>query len=450
VPTPTKSLAFVSPQAMIDYVNDQFEANAATINDALFSLSQQSLQLAEVFCVPVAGRDDAFQFGFSVVSGGSDAQFFYGSIPELIAAANALYEASVSTLNDALALFSAHDLVPSRVLNYQLGRAVNNFAYMLTNPSNLPEGAVKVFKPSVLLATAAALPTGTYVNGSGGIGAHFTVTATGTLTVDGVLTHLGDRILVKDQVSEVQNGIYEVTQEGATGVHAVLTRTTESDSPGDFMGTLVYTIEGSANGTKVFACTNTSPPEIGTDGITYQAVDIIISSLDTVPPPVGNVSMNGHKITSLATPTTSTDATNKSYVDGKTLDSLAAAAGDVDINNHKITSLANGAAAQDAANVRQVQGNGGAFFAVDTGTANHLIVTLTPAPASYYAGLRLYVKVANNIGAGGTDINVNSLGVKSIKKDHATHDPGGADIKAGGIYELMYDGTVFQILSNLG
>ncbi|TGE33313.1 hypothetical protein [Desulfosporosinus sp. Sb-LF] len=52
-------------------------------------------------------------------------------------------------------------------------------------------------------------------------------------------------------------------------------------------------------------------------------------------------------------------------------------------------------------------------YAVDTGTANHLIVTLSPAPTSYADGMGVAVKV-KVAGTAATDINVNSLGVKAI------------------------------------
>lgn len=52
-------------------------------------------------------------------------------------------------------------------------------------------------------------------------------------------------------------------------------------------------------------------------------------------------------------------------------------------------------------------------YAVDIGTANHLIVTLSPAPTSYLDGMGLAVKV-KVAGTAATDINVNGLGVKAI------------------------------------
>ena len=52
-------------------------------------------------------------------------------------------------------------------------------------------------------------------------------------------------------------------------------------------------------------------------------------------------------------------------------------------------------------------------YAVDSGTANHLLIALTPAPTSYVDGMGVAAKV-KVAGTAATDINVNSLGVKPI------------------------------------
>lgn len=67
--------------------------------------------------------------------------------------------------------------------------------------------------------------TATYSNGptNNGVGATLTF-ATGTLTIDSVLTVLNDRILLTGQTLAYQNGLYYVSQAGATGVAAILTR----------------------------------------------------------------------------------------------------------------------------------------------------------------------------------------------------------------------------------
>lgn len=121
----------------------------------------------------------------------------------------------------------------------------------------------------VNLATTSALPAGSYSNGSSGVGATFTVTATGTLTVDSVVTSLNQRILVKNQASGLQNGVYKVTTAGATGVQAVLTRDTDSDSGAALLNALYAVISGTTNASTQWYTTNTSAPTIGTDAITF-------------------------------------------------------------------------------------------------------------------------------------------------------------------------------------
>jgi hypothetical protein len=88
------------------------------------------------------------------------------------------------------------------------------------------------FHASCNLASAAALPSCTYNNGTSGVGATLTATANGALTVDSVLTVANNRILVKNQVSGAQNGIYVVTQVGTAGTPFILTRATDYDTSG--------------------------------------------------------------------------------------------------------------------------------------------------------------------------------------------------------------------------
>jgi hypothetical protein len=108
---------------------------------------------------------------------------------------------------------------------------------------------------SVQAATTANI-TGTYTAGSAGadggtgVGAYFTVTATGVLIIDGYTTVLNDRLLIKDQITPTQNGIYKVTTAGATGVSAVLTRATDYDNSvsGEvYAGDIVFIIGGTKN-----------------------------------------------------------------------------------------------------------------------------------------------------------------------------------------------------------
>jgi len=96
-------------------------------------------------------------------------------------------------------------------------------------------------------------------------------------TIDGVTLATGDRVLVKDQTADEQNGIYIA---GATPA-----RSEDGDASEEILGSLVYVIEGTANGGKVFRNTNTSAIVIDTDTISFDelAAGSSIAALDDIP-----------------------------------------------------------------------------------------------------------------------------------------------------------------------
>jgi hypothetical protein len=102
---------------------------------------------------------------------------------------------------------------------------------------------------AVVTATTANL-TATYSNGTSGVGA--TLTNSGTLAalvIDGVTPIVGDRILVKNQSTTFQNGIYTVTNVGSGSVAWILTRATDYDNstPGEVeAGDMVYVVAPAA------------------------------------------------------------------------------------------------------------------------------------------------------------------------------------------------------------
>ncbi len=118
-------------------------------------------------------------------------------------------------------------------------------------------------KPSVQEATAAALPTNTYLSGV------ITVTATGTLTVDGILTALGDRVLVKNEATGANNGIYTVTTAGATGVQAVLTRATDMATGTQVPGAFAFVEQGTVNVGSGWVVAGEGPYTIGVTAIVW-------------------------------------------------------------------------------------------------------------------------------------------------------------------------------------
>lgn len=83
-------------------------------------------------------------------------------------------------------------------------------------------------------------------------------------TLDGVTLATGDRVLVKDQSTGSQNGIWVV---GTTPVRAYDLATDEPN-----FGFLVYVREGTANGGKTYRNTNTSEPTVGSTSVTFAAL----------------------------------------------------------------------------------------------------------------------------------------------------------------------------------
>ncbi len=118
-------------------------------------------------------------------------------------------------------------------------------------------------KQSCQEATTAALPANTYAAGV------ITITSTGILTVDGVTVALNDRVLVKNEAAAANNGIYLCTTAGATGVSAVLTRATDSNTSADIVGAFTFIENGTVNASSGWVNTNTGTITIGTTSITY-------------------------------------------------------------------------------------------------------------------------------------------------------------------------------------
>lgn len=82
-------------------------------------------------------------------------------------------------------------------------------------------------------------------------------------TLDGVTLADGDRVLVKDQTADEENGIYVV---GGTP-----TRASDMDSDSEVLGAIVYVIAGTTNTGTAWKITNTSATIVDTDSITWAA-----------------------------------------------------------------------------------------------------------------------------------------------------------------------------------
>ena len=122
-------------------------------------------------------------------------------------------------------------------------------------------------KPSCKYGTTANLAA-TYSNGTAGVGATLTASSNGALSVDGSTPSVADRILVKDQSTAFQNGIYVVTTVGNGSTAFVLTRATPEDQPAELTGgAFVFVESGTANSDNGYVFTHTGAPTFGTTSL---------------------------------------------------------------------------------------------------------------------------------------------------------------------------------------
>ncbi len=130
---------------------------------------------------------------------------------------------------------------------------------------------------AVANATTAALPSTAaiiYANGTAGVGATLTRGENGALgAIDGVTNIVGDRILVKNQVTTLQNGIYTVTAVGGAGAPYVLTRATDADQSAEYTYDMAVDVTaGSTNAGRKYKNTSASTPVMGTTAISFGQV----------------------------------------------------------------------------------------------------------------------------------------------------------------------------------
>jgi len=130
-------------------------------------------------------------------------------------------------------------------------------------------GSITISNQTVAAASTIAL-TVTYANGSSGVGA--TLTNAGTqaaFAIDGYTASLGDRILIQNQASAFQNGIYNVTTLGSGSTNWILTRSIDYDLVSQIaQGNIIPVINGTTNNGKSFVQT-AIVTTIGTSSITF-------------------------------------------------------------------------------------------------------------------------------------------------------------------------------------
>ena len=85
-------------------------------------------------------------------------------------------------------------------------------------------------------------------------------------TLDGVTLVTGNRVLLKDQSTASQNGLYTVVASGAAS------RDTEYDTISELAGQLILVSEGSTHADDLFLCTTDTSATLGSSSISYTQV----------------------------------------------------------------------------------------------------------------------------------------------------------------------------------
>lgn len=125
---------------------------------------------------------------------------------------------------------------------------------------------------AVHLATTAALD----VTAAGSkVGKTLTANSNGAISIDGHAGNLGDRILVKNQVAAVDNGVYTITVAGDGSTPFQLTRATDMDgSPASEVasGDQVFVTEGVNNGGTSWAVFGSGIVDVDVDDFNWTQV----------------------------------------------------------------------------------------------------------------------------------------------------------------------------------
>jgi len=124
---------------------------------------------------------------------------------------------------------------------------------------------------SVISATNATTTTPIKLQCRAATTANITLAGGAPNVADGVTLAANDRILVKDQTTGSQNGIYVVTTLG-TGANGTWTRATDADGAGELLsGMLVTVSEGTVNADSMWMLTTNDPITIGTTALTFKS-----------------------------------------------------------------------------------------------------------------------------------------------------------------------------------
>ena len=113
--------------------------------------------------------------------------------------------------------------------------------------------------------------------------------------IDGVTLVAGDRVLLKNQSTASENGLYTAVGSGA----GAASRDTQFNSISELSGQMVVVNQGSVNNDKIFLCTTNNTASLGSDSITFTT--ITPQNVGTVTSITAGTGLSGGAITSSGT-----------------------------------------------------------------------------------------------------------------------------------------------------
>ena len=174
-----------------------------------------------------------------------------------------LHGIAAASANDGDVTFNSHKATNLSDPSSSSSQDAATANWVTSQISNAIAG--QTWKAEVGLATTAALPANTY---SAGV---LTATGNGALTVDGVVVTAAQRILVKNEVTGKNNGIYVVTTVGTGGTPYVLTRSSDANTSALVVSGITIPVSGDgvSNAATIWILTTPDPITLDTTSLSF-------------------------------------------------------------------------------------------------------------------------------------------------------------------------------------